>query len=819
MDPNLEHLILDRLTADEDIEEDTADLVLAACEGTEALGPALAGEQHRRAATITQPQLQAEPPGAYLASIAVQSFRGVGERVELDLPAGPGLTLVVGRNGSGKSSFAEGLELLLTGENSRWVGRTKVWSEGWRNLHRPGATRLEARMQVDGRPGALHLRRHWAPDDGLGDGTLDVAQDGGDTTSLAELGWDEALSRYRPFLSYNELGTMFDRLPTMYDALAAILGLGDVDEAAGVLRDARLARERAERDIKGRREDLIERLESCEDERARAAETALRSRPPNLEAAELAAEGLVEGADPEGDLAVLRRLSAIAAPDEQALDDAFLAFETARARLSELAGDDVAADAEVADLLDAALRHHEHVPGDECPVCGTGGVLDDVWRERARAEADTRRSRAAAYQEAVRTLGEARRAVAALWAHVQPESVREAAGSVDLDAAPLVDRFAEWEAAIAVLDEADGPALAREAAGRLGDETRKLTGAVGSELGRREDAWRPIGVALRGFLPEARAAQAAKADVARLKAAEAWVKEAAVDLQAQRLAPIADAAKANWEQLRQESNVALERFTLRRSGNTRSAEVDVRVDGTQASAFGVMSQGELHALAVSVFLPRAALPDSPFRFMVIDDPVQSMDPAKVDGLARVLAEVAERRQVIVFTHDERLPEAVRRLQLDATVVEVTRRPGSVVEVRATRDPVERYIADARALIRSDDVADDVARRVVPGFCRHAIEAGATSAVRRRRLERGDRHADVDAALENATTTLSKVALALFDDESRGGQVMSAVNNRFGGRAGDALKAANKGAHADVDGDLGDIVRDSGILARRLAELP
>lgn len=88
-----------------------------------------------------------------------------------------------------------------------------------------------------------------------------------------------------------------------------------------------------------------------------------------------------------------------------------------------------------------------------------------------------------------------------------------------------------------------------------------------------------------------------------------------------------------------------------------------------------MSQGLL-ALSVSVFLPRAGLDESPFRFSVIDDPVQSMDPAKVDGLARVLADAAATRQVVVFTHDDRLPEAVRRLKLPATVLQVTRRSRS-----------------------------------------------------------------------------------------------------------------------------------------------
>ncbi|MFJ6298392.1 hypothetical protein ACIQJX_34200 [Streptomyces griseoviridis] len=56
------------------------------------------------------------------------------------------------------------------------------------------------------------------------------------------------------------------------------------------------------------------------------------------------------------------------------------------------------------------------------------------------------------------------------------------------------------------------------------------------------------------------------------------------------------------------------------------------------------------------FLPRTFLPENPFRFLVIDDPVQSMDPAKVDGLARVLA---EHRQVVVDTHDTRLPQALK----------------------------------------------------------------------------------------------------------------------------------------------------------------
>jgi len=100
--------------------------------------------------------------------------------------------------------------------------------------------------------------------------------------------------------------------------------------------------------------------------------------------------------------------------------------------------------------------------------------------------------------------------------------------------------------------------------------------------------------------------------------------------------PPADETRRIWDQLRLQSNVSLEDVHLGGSGKARKVELHVTVDGQEGAALGVMSQGELHSLALSLFIPRATLPESPFRFIVIDDPVQSMDPARVDGLARVL---------------------------------------------------------------------------------------------------------------------------------------------------------------------------------------
>ena len=59
------------------------------------------------------------------------------------------------------------------------------------------------------------------------------------------------------------------------------------------------------------------------------------------------------------------------------------------------------------------------------------------------------------------------------------------------------------------------------------------------------------------------------------------------------------------------------------------------------------------------------------------------------GLARALEETSRSRQVIVFTHDERLFEAVRRLNIICTTLSVTRRSKSVVEIQRPLIPCGR----------------------------------------------------------------------------------------------------------------------------------
>jgi hypothetical protein len=234
--------------------------------------------------------------------------------------------------------------------------------------------------------------------------------------------------------------------------------------------------------------------------------------------------------------------------------------------------------------------------------------------------------------------------------------------------ASIVDLWNRWKQAesksgadLAVHLESGAPALDQA--------IQKVRQQAQSELQKKQDLWQPVAQALAEWLPGARKMQSELDAVGSLKSAEDWLRTTALKIHNERFEPIKERVRRIWELLRTRSHVQLEDVTFQGKSTARRVNLEVTVDGTRGAALGVMSQGELHSLALSLFLPRATLESSPFRFVFIDDPVQSMDPARVDGLARVLELASKKRQVVIFTHDDRLPEAIRRLQIPANVLE------------------------------------------------------------------------------------------------------------------------------------------------------
>ncbi len=474
----------------------------------------------------------------------------------------------------------------------------------------------------------------------------------------------------------------------------------------------------------------------------------------------------------------------------------------------------------LADLLQRALDVHAHDAAGDCPVCGTAGVLDEDWVERTRSEIIALTNEAAAADQAEAALRTALASTARILSPT-PEALTTAlalddTAALGLDVGPAATAWAAWSAA-----PTDRRALVEHLRANVAlvrSTVHDVATAAAGAVETRQTTWQPLRDRLAPYLELARRAATEAPRGKELKAGCDWVRELGNDVQNERFEPIAKEVQDTWSLLRQQSNVAIAGITLRKVGVRRSVALSVTVDETEGAALAVMSQGELHALALSLFLPRATLPQSPFGFIVIDDPVQSMDAARVDGLARALARAAETHQVVVFTHDERLPQATRSLRLDATVLEVTRGERSDVTVRPRTSPSEDYISDARAVLKTEGYPVDVRRRVVPGLCRSAVEAACIEVARRRLLEAGTPHEDVTRALTAPSKLLHFLALGLFGDPERAGDVLGHLNAKLGRTTADAVSTMNKGTHELVDANPSFLVDTAEKLARHVAQL-
>ncbi|HSD25796.1 MAG TPA: AAA family ATPase, partial [Vicinamibacteria bacterium] len=789
-------------------------LVLAALEGAEALEAELAGRA--AAPHAAEARASAHAGGAFLGSIAVEGFRGIGPAQTLELRPGPGLTLVVGRNGSGKSSFAEGIEVLLTGDSLRWKDRAAVWREGWRNLHHAAAA-LVGTFVIEGERGPCLVSRRWKEESDFEGAETAVRLDGRTASDLESLGWSAALRTHRPFLSYNELGSLLDEGPSkLYDALSSILGLEDLVQALEALQEARRSREKALKEANEARGKLLERLRGVEDPRARRVAAALEAKEWDLGAIDEALAGTASSGAGAAEVDVLRGIASLAPPDPAQVAAAVAEMREAAAAVRSAAGTAAGRYRDAAALLDLALQYHARHGDGDCPVCGGRGALDGKWSTRQRKET-TRLREAAREADAAHERAEAARRGWEGLVSLPSEAFRRAT-EVGLDLGELVEALGAWVQAGSIADLAALADHVESASGPLRQAVVRLRDSARAELGRREDAWRPAAVEVAAWRAAAGEAVRGGSDVKRLKSAEAWLKKTAAGIRDDRFAPIAEKAGRIWQHLRQQSHVELGKIQLTGEGTRRRVALDVTVDGVEGAALGVMSQGELHSLALSLFVPRATLPESPFRFIVIDDPVQSMDPARVDGLARVLESASADRQVVVFTHDDRLPEAVRRLDIPAEIVEVTRRDASVVELRRALDPVGRYLEDALAVAGTADLPSSVAAQVVPGLCRLALEAASMEVVRRRRLGRGEPHAEVESALRDAGRLRRLLALALFDDVARDREVPPRLEKGGGAPFAATLRHCDEGTVGTDAGGV-DLVRQSGKLAAWLRGLP
>jgi recombinational DNA repair ATPase RecF len=670
-------LLSDRLFSDTKLGERAKRLVLAAFDGAERLAAVLDGDV--AVDRVAEPSRAVVVPPMFLSAIHVQGFRGVGPASTLALEPSAGLTIVTGHNGSGKSSFAEAAELVLTGDNKRWSAKEhnqRLWRDGWRNLHGApdGLVCVGVDLVTAGAAERIALRLSWPGGAELDAGRLTRQRDEAPRESVDGPLWADDVELYRPFLSYTELGALLDGKPTqLHAALYRLLGLGSLDAAAERLKSIRGELDRRAKDVKDERARLVGELAEIDDFRALRAKSLLSRSAPDLAAV---GELALRDDSSLADIAALRTLTSLFIPSAADVAAATGRIRASAERLAASTAPDTAQAGEIAALLRAALGHQANQDC-SCPVCGVG-TLDADWRRQATATVERLAQVTVELRQATESLAAAvsaaRRLVAAA-----PAALDEPPAGIDSRAA--LDAWRAWEQAGRVADPVALADAVDASHSRLAACLADLAQATSAALARLDEVWRPMAVRLATWHQHATRVADEAALLRDLRGAVDWLKDAGAALRDQRMAPFATRSQAVWEQLRQESDIDLDAVRLTGTGTMRKVVLDVTVAGTAGAALSVLSQGELHALALSLFLPRATVPESPFRFLVIDDPVQAMDAATVAGLARVLAETAVTRQVVVFTHDERLVDVVRRLGLPATVMAVCREDKSRVVVR------------------------------------------------------------------------------------------------------------------------------------------
>ncbi|MFF5183432.1 AAA family ATPase [Streptomyces sp. NPDC000345] len=746
-------------------------------------------------------------PVVRLRSITAAGWRGIGPRTTLELPPGPGLVVVAGPNGSGKSSFAEAAETALTGRNSRWEGkRATDWQKGWRNLHSADVTpEVSVELSVGEHGETVTVRRTWYGAK-VGEARTRVEGADGSERKLEEVVDAEALDLARPFLPYSELGSMINgTLGGLHDAFFKLLGLELLAEFDAQVKDVVGACDQAVKDGDALTAKLLDELAALDDPRAREAAQALSGARPDR----TRVRALLESRSPaaEVELARLRQYASLAGPDLEEVGGAVVRLREAAADAEETRYGDAEDARRLAGLLDAALDHRRRSQGTDCPVCGSENRLDQTWAERARAEVERLRTEAVGAEAARKAVATALRAVHDL---VQPVPVW-LRGETSL----LVAVWQEWAQCRDVTHPRELADRAARTAAVLDDACRQIREESARRLADHDEAWQPAAVRLAEWLGVAEAAEAARERRQHARKARAWLRPIIDELRDERLRPFARQSQDVWRKLCEHSSVNLGSVTLEGTPGRGRVKLDVSVDDMDAPAYSVMSQGELHSLALSLFLPRATHAASPFGFLVIDDPVQSMDPEKVEGLARVLDAFARDRQVVVFTHDTRLAQAVDHLGIEATVLQVTRRADSVVGVETVNDAVEQALAEARAVSLDPGLPQDVADHVLPAMCRRAVEAACLETARRRlRDEHGLGSAEVEERVGRLDRTKTYVALALLGDERQ--HARDAVEGICTG-SWTLITAFNSGAHTPLPSvdDRKELVRRTKTLVRAI----
>ena len=734
----------------------------------------------------------------YLRKLTVTSFRGIGEESTINFRPDNGLTIVTGSNGTGKSSFVEALETLLTGTSLRWEDRSAEFKQGWRNLHSANDPSLIAEFtSQSNQEGQLSICASWDDFRKVESIQRTVQTNERDHQDLEGYKWVRRLSTFRPLLTFNEISQLIEQKPSdRYDAISAALGLSWLEDAITLLRRVGSNRSKPLREIR-KEWSVIERsgmegLPHDVTDLLVDIDTAIREKDINDELIKRTSLYLQSQVGVLTDMQQFER----AFPEESEIADLRTGIMSYIVELGSHALSLSQRSHLISQILTDTLRLCEEFEQEDCPVCKAQGVLDHEWINETRLDIPRIEEDARVFEELESLRNELTNEAMGI-IHRLDDSIIDNLNTRE----PSLERLKSKSSSWIDFNNFDDLTAVLEHIETYYDPLRAayLDAQDEFDSGHEHDSLMKAQLLLRKFIEESD-----KLNLTNdLDSAKDILKEALESIRSERFAPIAERSKDLWKQLSFHSSVDLNEIVFTGADGSRRVKVGVTVDGSETSALSVMSQGEMHALALSLFLPRVEQDQNPFKFLIIDDPVQAMDPRRVEGLAEVLYELSHTRQVIVFTHDDRLAESTRRLGIPADLFECQREEESRVLARQVSTPIEQTLKDARRIITAGGIPGDIKAKGVLILCRHAIEIAARMKIKQRRILRGERHDDVNSLIENNARLIQHLSLWLFDEPDKGNNdVYEELVHRYGADEGSAFKAVikscNKAAHGEFN---------------------
>jgi len=696
-----------------------------------------------------------------LLRVRVDGYQGVGAPLTVDLDPIPGVTVLIGRNGSGKSSIADAIETALHGEpraptSTGRGGKAPLWDR-----EHCGRDAAEAHVEVTLLAGeeTLTLDVRIGPDGSVTGRTARHTAVDGITTDLdlATTSWRSALAGHRPVFGYAAVERQVQLAQNLQEFLEPLLAFGGcfdelkagVDAAGSAAAQARerwgQARSTAEQ-----RTDQVDRAHP--DATPTAIDWPDVADDPD---AWLTTAGLTETgvAAPEITAAQHDRLHVAATQALAALAD----LETAEAAP---APDPVTAKlaAPLADLHRAA--QHLDDTGDACPVCRRVGM---DWAAALAATVDTAPATAEQAATFVRRLAALRAAL-------------------DDDLTPIEEVIRhDW--CTAAVRDASTPVLAAGAdlRHRLDEDGRRATPAVRAAVRAAHDrltsaAWHTTVTELAAHTDRERQwRRARRAAVEPFLGVWREVRDEAIAAASWKSA--ADCLRTLQNDLRAERTRNLRTLTdssvrallddvgLHITGlSVQGTKADVQVvDATgQPVRLSLLSAGQRNALLLAPLL--AVAHGGPFGFLVLDDPVHAFDQIRVDRLAQLIHTLAADRRVVVLTHDERLREHLLVRSPHHTARNVHRDHLTGVVREEPSPPMWEVLLDdaAAALARAPKPGPKTTPPtvLVRGLCRMALD----DALRHFVLQEAvgvprDPHTDL-AALDKVGTTKDRIDAAL-----------------------------------------------------------